>query len=358
MIISMGLIMRDNKSKILLPPGETALFCSQVALILKAGIPLYEGIESLSESARDNKANEALKRISEVVIETGSIYQAVKKAEFFPVYMVNMIHIGEETGNLEDVMNSLATYYEREDKVKKTIKSAITYPILLIAMMAAVISLLVTQVIPIFEEVFNNLGTDMPASAKTILKLGLTVGNLSFVIIGIIILIAMITYFLSKLGFYEQIANMLNKFYIIKRLNKKISAGRFSAVLSMMLSSGYSLEKALKISPDIITDKSAKEKIRKCEEYINEGKTFPYALEEIKIFKPLESRMISVGYKAGQLDTVMSKLTKVYEEEVDEEITKIVSFIEPVIVAILSIIIGGILLSVMLPLASIMSSIG
>lgn len=349
---------KEAKSRHMLPADEIATFCSQISLILQAGIPLYDGMETLVESCEDKKSKEAFKKLADDVIETGMLYDAVKNAGFFPKYMVNMIHIGEESGKLDEVLCSLSVYYEREAKIQKSIKSAITYPILLIIMMAAVIALLVTNVIPIFEKVFNNMGTEISKTGKSIMNAGVAIGNVAFIFTGIILVIIVAVYIATALGFGEGIKRLSFKLPLLKGLSRKISSGRFASVLSMMISSGYSLEKALELAPGIVTDTVAKEKIEKCGQLLKDGKSFPEALEEINMFDGMQNRMISVGFKAGQLDSVMNKMTKVYEDEVDDSIERLLSFIEPTLVAILSIIIGGILVSVMLPLTSIMSSIG
>ncbi|MBQ6814910.1 MAG: type II secretion system F family protein [Lachnospiraceae bacterium] len=349
---------KQTSSRRMLPPDEIASFCGQISLILQAGIPLYDGMETLVESCEDKEAKEAFKQLAADVVETGMLYEAVKNAGFFPKYMVNMIHIGEESGKLDEVLRALNAYYEREAKIKKSIKSAITYPILLVVMMAAVIALLVTNVLPIFEKVFNNMGTEISNTGKSIMNAGMLVGNIAFVITGIVLVLILAIYIANALGYGEALKRLSFKLPLLRGLSKKMSAGRFASVLSMMISSGYSLEKALELAPGIVTDVAARDKIEKCGNLLKEGKSFTEALEEIKMFDGMQNRMINVGFKAGQLDAVMDKMTKIYEDEVDSSIEKLLSYIEPTLVAILSIIIGGILVSVMLPLTSIMSSIG
>lgn len=346
------------KGRYMLPADEIATFCSQIVLVLEAGIPLYDGVESLVESCKDKKAKEALRSIADDVIETGMLYNAVKNAGYFPSYMVNMIHIGEEVGKLDEVLRSLAAYYEREARIKKSIKAAVSYPILLVVMMATVIAVLVTKIMPIFEKVFANMGVQVSKSGQSIMNIGLTIGNIAFVFTAVLLFVILAVYVLNLLGCGDTLKAISFKLPLLKGLSKKMSASRFSAVLAMMLSSGYSLEKALELAPGIVTDKVARDKIQKCDELIKEGKSFPEALDEIDMFDGMQNRMINVGFKAGQLDTVMNKMTKVYEEDVEDTIERLLSYIEPTLVAILSMVIGGILISVMLPLTSIMSSIG
>lgn len=348
---------KDLGKRRLLPADEISSFCGQVALILQAGIPLYDGMETLVESCEDKAAKEAFKQLADKVIETGMLYDAVREAGFFPHYVVNMIHIGEEAGKLEEVLRSLSAYYEREARIRKSIKSAITYPIILIMMMAAVVTLLVTKVLPVFEKVFKNMGTDISATGKSIMNAGVLIGNIAFVIIVIVLVAIIGIYIAIKLGAGERLKELSFKLPLLRGLSRKISSGRFASVLSMMIASGYSLEKALEMAPGIVTDTVAREKIKKCDELLKSGKSFPEALENINMFDGMQNRMISVGFKAGQLDAVMDKMTKIYEDEVDDSIERLLSFIEPTLVAILSIIIGGILVSVMLPLTGIMSTL-
>ncbi|MBE5937489.1 MAG: type II secretion system F family protein [Lachnospiraceae bacterium] len=340
-----------------LPAGETAAFCGQVCIILNAGIPLHDGMETLAESCEEPKAKKAFEHISKKVTETGSLYLAVREAGFFPDYMVSMIKIGEETGNLDDVMESLTIYYEREDKIKKSIKSAITYPLLLMAMMAAIILLLVVRVLPIFEQVYRNLGTEISDAGKAFMAVGKGFGYGTLVCVFVILLVIFLALLIYAVSGGKTFKKIIFRLPILKKLNNKITSGRFASVMAMMLKSGYSIEKALEIAPEIVTDNSAKEKITKFAEYVNSGQSFPEALAKVDMFTGLQTRMINVGFKAGQLDAVMENMSSAYEEEINDSIDKLVSILEPTIVAIISIIIGGILVSVMLPLASIMSSI-
>lgn len=348
----------NQKGKKLLPAGETATFLRQMSLIMDAGIPIYDGIESLVESCEDDKARKAFELLSENVKETGSLYKAVERAGFFPEYMVNMINIGEETGKLDDVLKSLADYYDREERTRKTIKSAVSYPILLVCMMAAVILVLVTKVMPIFEDIFISLGTNMSKTGVSIMNLGFAVGKISLIVIAAVLLIIVVAAILSKLGRTQILLKIASVVPGVKSLNRKMSSGKFASVIGMMLSSGYSLEKSLEMAPSIVGDKTVKDKIEKCAELVKNGMAFPDALAKIGLFSKMQSRIISVGFKAGQLDSVMEQISKSYEEEVNDGIEKTVGYIEPCLVGILSLIIGGILISVMLPLATIMSSIG
>jgi type IV pilus assembly protein PilC len=167
---------KRERSKKRLPLDECALFCEQVSLILSAGIPLYDGVEALADSFDDTQSKEAFRKLDADVKETGSLYQATRRAGIFPDYMVGMIHIGEQTGKLDSVMRALSEYYLREDKIRRAIRSAVTYPLGLIAMMAIVIIVLVARVLPIFERVYANLGSSLSASTNAVMRCGMGTG--------------------------------------------------------------------------------------------------------------------------------------------------------------------------------------
>ena len=356
--------MSKEKTKILkfnrtLPPDEISMFCGQVALILKSGIQLHDGMDTLCEGIEDDKAKEIFSKVSEVVSDTGSLHEALKTTGIFPEYMVNMVLIGEEAGKLEEVMESLALYYDNENIIKKSIHTAITYPIVLICMMAVVLTVLITRVMPLFEEIFTNLGTEMSATGKMVMNFGINFGKVTLIIIVAVLIIALCIYAaVAFTGNKHKVREVVQKLPFLKKLNKTITSARLSSVLAMMLSSGFELEKALELAPGVVTDRITKQKIKECAKMVQDGTSFVEAIAKIKVFPALHTRMINVGFKAGQLDEVMKRLSKLYEDEVNDEIAKVVSFIEPTMVAFLSVIIGGILISIMLPLASIMSSIG
>lgn len=350
--------MRMNKSKNL-PSIEVAVFCHQVAMILKSGIPLYEGMEILYRNYQETIYATSFEKIYEGVKSGGTLYAGLKAAEGFPAYMMQMVQIGEMTGKVDDVLEVLGNYYEKEDRLQSSIRSAVAYPMVLIVMMAAVISILVIKVLPIFSEVFKSMGADLSETSTIFLTTSFWIGK---VVLGVIILFlfAMIAVFLLwRLGGKKKLLKIGCKIFPpLKKLVKKQTAQRFATVISMVLFSGYSLENALDLLPDLFSSEDSEEKVRLCKKLMSESVSFQEVIEQIDLFVPLHQKMIRVGADAGQTDQVMQKVAEMLEEEVEEDINALVGWIEPALVGLLTVIIGGILLSVMLPLISILSSIG
>jgi len=342
-----------------LPPDEVSMFCEQVALILKSGIPMYDGIEALCQNYHDTRYADVFQKIDAAVKDSGSLAEAVARAEIFPMYMVQMVRIGEASGKLDDVMEALGQYYARESKIRSSVRSAIIYPVVLVLMMAVVIGVLVSQVLPIFDRVFRNLGTEMNASMTAVMDFGMIAGQVVLVIVALAMAALIVGLILSKMGKQKQINAFVQRaFPPLRRVMEKTSSGRFASVLAMMLTAGFPISEAIAMTPNVLTDEKTKEKVALCAREINdEGVELPKAIADAQLFEPIYNKMIQVGFYAGQMDHVMGRLSDIYEDEIDDGIRRLVGLIEPSLVAVLAVVIGGILLAVMLPLASIMSSI-
>lgn len=342
-----------------LPTDEIAMFCEQVAMLLKSGIALYDGIEALCQNYAQTRYGDKFDRLNETMKRTGSLYEAVRALEIFPPYLVEMVRIGEEAGTLERVMQGLAQYYTREYQVRVTIRNAVTYPLLMVALMAVVVAVLVVQVLPMFSEVLRNLGGDLPASVAARMNAGMGAGALVLILMALVLLVVMTVALMLRTSKRERVLSFLQRtIRPLRFISDKLAAGRFASVMAMLIGSGFPLEQALKLVPGALTSGAVRDRVERIHAQVEAGRPFADAVEEARLFEPVHSKMIRVGYLTGQTETVMERLSAQYQEVVDDAIRRLVSSIEPTLVAVLSIVIGGILLAVILPLASLMSSLG
>jgi type IV pilus assembly protein PilC len=334
---------------------EISVFCDQVCIILRSGIPLHYGLSMLRDDISDNWLKGVFTSISTDVSNNQSIYSAIKKTNAFPEYVINMINIGSQSGKLDDAMEALSGFYQREANLKDNIKSAIVYPTVLILMMTFVMMVLSIKVLPIFQDVFKSLGTTMSPFAVGIMNFGLAIGKYSFLILGFFALLLLIIFILTKTDKgLKFISNILSK----GELAEKISISRFTSSMSMMLSSGLDTEHSLELSTSVISNNKIRDKVNKCISLVKGNASFVDALSNVGLFPNITISMINLGFKAGSLDTVMSKIADSYEEDVQNHLIKRVSLIEPISVGLLSVLVGIILISVMLPLMGVMSQIG
>lgn len=338
---------------------DISLFCSQFVLILRSAIPLPDGIRAMSENVQDSSGKKLMLKIEQSLEQNGSFYTALTEAGAFPDYMVNMVRIGEKAGKLDDVMDALSSFYERDNKLKSYIRGALLHPLILVLMMAAVISVLIIKVLPVFNEVLLNMGSDMLSASRSVTRFGMAVGICALAVTMILALILVLMLALSGTEAGSQnLLDFVSRFGAARRLSEKIASARFASVMSMLLSSGYDTSQSFDFVVKILTGKNMIGKVEKIRQSVNSGGSLALAIEEAQIFPSVYSSMIHLGAKTGSLDTVMNKLADIYSDDVNDSIGKAVSVIEPAMISVLSIVIGGILLSVMLPLIGIMSSIG
>lgn len=338
---------------------ELTTFCSQFALILRSGISSLEGLSIMQEDSPKGEGQELLSGMIRTMEETGSLYEALTASEVFPPYLCSMVEIGEQSGRLDDVMASLSEHYRREDEMAKNIKSAVSYPLVMLGMMIVVIFVLIVKVLPVFNEVFQQLGTGLGGISGTILSLGNTVSRYALVFVLVAAVIAgLFLYFAFTTKGRCQIRVFARSFLPTRKLMEKIACSRFASGMYLSLSSGLDTDQSLEMVSRLVDHPVIQEKIRNIQALILEGTSFADAVSQTNMFSGIYARMVSIGYKTGAMDDVMKQISVQYDEEIDSRMSDLVAKLEPTLVAILSIIVGLILLSVMLPLMGIMSNIG
>lgn len=346
-----------GKGKRSITSAELSSFCSQVALILSAGLPLYDGMETLADTTKGTEYADWYQRLSQGVNETGSLYEALKRDDRWPTYLVEMAGIGEQTGQLENVMNGLSEYYGREERIRTSVVSAVTYPLVLGVMLVLIVLIMLWKVLPVFRRVLNSMGVSMAGSGQALMNLGSTIGWVVLALVGLVVLAVVVCAILMRTSAREGVLSFLRKLFPpIRRLSMKLSSSRVASVLSMMLSSGFPTGEALRIMPSILSDTEASDRVQGIHRDLEGGMSFADAMERSGLFDGLHNRMIRMGVAAGREDQVMNTIAGIYEEQVESGIDQLVSIIEPTLIALLSVVIGAILLSVMLPMAGILSS--
>ncbi len=330
-----------------------------MALLLHAGIATADGIDILKEDTKDPSAQKIYDSIGQVLHSGEKFHVALSMSEVFPDYVIQMVTIGEESGSIDTVMESLADYYDREENIESSIKSAVSYPLIMVFMMLVVVLVLITKVLPIFEQVFTQLGTSMSGFSQSLLNLGNALNRYSVIMVAILVILAVcFIYFAMTTSGKEQLRNLLRKFGPTKRLMQEIETERFSSGMVLTLSSGMDTYESLALVKKLVTSDELKDKIDKCREMLLDGDSFPEALEKAEIFNSFYSQMIQVGFKSGSMDQAMKRVAERIEHDTQKRIYSLISVLEPTLVIILSIIVGMILLSVILPLMGIMSTIG
>lgn len=339
-------------------PEELSNFCAQIAMMLNSGMTLFEGMEALAQTHCSSGAAEMYAQLSRSLTLSGSLYEALKQDARWPSYLVEMTGIGERTGRLEEVMNGLSSYYSRESRIRRAIVSAVTYPIVLGVMMLLILLVMIIKVLPVFQRVLGNMGVELTASGSGMMNFGVRIGWILLVAVGLAVLAVLVCCLLLKTKLRGRVLNLLRSLFPpVRKVGFRLASSRVASVLSMMLSSGFPLDGALEMVPLVLEDAVAREQIGQVRSRVAQGASFADALTETRLFDELYNCMIRMGCTVGCADAVMAKVAQEYETQVEDGIDHLVSIIEPTLVAVLSVVIGAVLLSVMLPMAGIISSI-
>ncbi len=336
---------------------ETAAFCGQLSMILKSGISSYEGIEIMLEDCETAEDRAILESVSAKLQETMSLAEALRSTGIMPDYMIRMVELGEETGKLDEVMTHLASHYEREDSITRSIRSSLTYPIVMVSMMLVIIIVMLVKVMPIFESVFRQLGGEMSGAGKALVAAGSALGRYSAVIVILLAILAAFAVWAGRSAKGRKTAvDLFMKFRFAREFNRLTSLSRLSSGLALALGSGSSPERALELATELVSDACVSKKLEACKDAVLNGEDLTDALREEGLLTGLDARLAQVGRKTGSLDQSMAKIADHSRKELDEKLESMLAVLEPAIVVILSIIVGVILLSAIIPLTAIMSA--
>lgn len=338
-------------------PEEISVFCSQWAMILRSGILLYDGIDLLLDTYEGSEQAELFDTIRESFSTGEPFYIALKNTNAFPDYMIEMVRMGEQTGNLEQVFDSLALYYKKEAELIENVKNAVFYPLALIVMMSVVIAILVLKVIPIFMKVFDHLGIVLDPTTQAILQAGIVTGYIVMALAFAISVIAIGIGILCHQGKTQQVLHQMSKcFPFLQKIYHSMAAARYAEILAMALKSGYSINETIDMAADFMPNQASRKQALIAKKTMDEENRLSESLHQAGFYEPIHEKMIEIAEETGQVDQVMEQLAQIYTEQSQNEIDHLVSLIEPVLVAFLTLIVGGILLAIMLPLAGILIS--
>ena len=335
---------------------ELFQFFEQFSIILRSGMSAIEGLTILNDDSQTERGREILSALSKDMEESGSLAHAMEESGAFPVSATAYVRTGEETGCLDEVMTGLAAFYQKELQITEQIQNAVTYPLVMLGMMTAVVVILLVKVLPVFRQVFCQLGLEMTGISGALLGMGESLGRYSTVFL---ILLAVITSFIFFLAIHPKGQRLVHKavyhFPGMKEIPVNLDYSRLCQCISMGIRSGLSPELYMELADAVVVQTAIKEKLAVVQSQLSSGFGFTEAITESGLFKLMELRLISLGFQAGASDEVMEKLSLSYEEKSVGAISHIVSILEPTIVIVLSLLVGLILLSVMMPLLGLLS---
>lgn len=335
-------------------------FCMEISMLLHSGMPVADGLAVLIEDDVDSKSRQLLFDLSTTMGMGHSLSYALEQAGCFPKYVLRMAETGEQAGRLEDTFSALSEYYNNRQKLDTQVRTSLLYPCILMILILVVIVVVLAKIMPVFSQVYAQLGIRMTGLAGGLLKVG---EGLSVIMPVLVVLLVIVAAFIAVFGtsrrFSGWLINVWQKSGGKHGIGNKVSAARFASALSIGMASGLPIGQSLELAAAFSDNvPEVAKKYEKCRDSIDNGEGLAQALKNSEIFSAMYCQMISVGVKSGNGASAMAEAARRMEDEAEDFIERRVRSIEPVMIIAVSVIIGIIILSVLLPLINIMSAIG
>jgi type IV pilus assembly protein PilC len=339
---------------------DIVVFTRQFSTMIDAGLPLVQGLTILSEQSENKTFQNVLKRITKDVEGGSSLAEALKKhPKVFDALFVNLVAAGEVGGILDTILQRLAAYIEKAEKLKSRIKSAMTYPIIVVAIAILVITVILIFVIPVFQEMFESFGSALPGPTQLVVDMSEFVkGNIHFLIGALIAFIFAFKKYRNTAAGRRQTDSLALKLPVFGSLLKKVAVARFTRTLGTMIGSGVPILDALEIVAKTSGNVILEEVIIDVRASIAEGQTIAEPLSETDIFPRMVVQMISVGEATGALDAMLNKIADFYDDEVDAAVETLTSMLEPLLMLFLGGSIGGLVVAMYLPIFQMAAAMG
>jgi type IV pilus assembly protein PilC len=338
---------------------ELAIFTRQFSVMIDAGLPLVQCLEALGVQ-QENKVFQSVLQAVRNEVEGGSTlaFAMRQHPRVFDDLYTNMIAAGEAGGILDTILQRLSSYIEKAVKLKRAVKSAMVYPVVVLTIAVGVIILILWKVVPIFSNLFASMSVSLPLPTRIVIAGSNFVGRYIIFIIPAFVALgyAFKRYYSTENG-RKLVDGALLKVPVLGSVLRKIAVARFSRTLSTLISSGVPILEGLEITAKTAGNVIVQEAIMKTRDSIEEGKTIVEPLRDSGVFPTMVVQMVGVGEQTGALDTMLTKVAEFFEDEVDAAVADLLTAIEPIMILVLGFIVGGIVISMYLPLFSLISKL-
>ncbi|MGV8145080.1 MAG: type II secretion system F family protein [Alkaliphilus sp.] len=335
---------------------DIAVFCRQFYSMLNAGVPIVNCLNILRQQTENKKLEEVLSEVYEEVNKGETFSDILKKyPKIFPELLIYMVEAGEVSGNLDVVMERMANHYEKEVKINNKIKAATFYPIILSIVATIVVIVLLVFVMPTFVGMFQGAGVQLPLPTRILIAISDAIKSFWYIFIaaGFGMFYFFKAYASTEKGRYN-IDSIKLKLPILKPLAQKVATTRFARTVATLLSSGIPLLKALETVSGVVGNRVYSVAIMDIRKVVSDGAELSTPITRNKIFPPMLGNMIRIGEESGTLDDVLERTALFYDEEVDVAIDKLTTVLEPLMIVVMAVVIGGIVIAMILPMFDMM----
>ncbi|MBR0146337.1 MAG: type II secretion system F family protein [Eubacterium sp.] len=338
---------------------DLSVFCKQFAAVLRAGVPIISALDMMGEQMTNKTLQSALADAGAYVQKGGTLADAMRQnPKAFPSMLANMVAAGESSGKLEIAFERMATQFEKDGAIKAKIKGAMTYPIVILVVVIGVVALLMVMVIPTFSEMFKEMGTQLPAATQALVNLSDFITKkwwLLLIIVGALIFgIKVFKGTPAGQQFFGQVAL---KAPIFGQLSVKTAAATFSRTFATLLASGIPLIDAVEQTGRVMKNKVIRDGVISCKAQVAKGVPLSKPIRDLDIFPTMLPSMMHIGEETGNIEEMMEKVADFYEEEVAIATDSLTSMMEPLIIVVLGVTVGGIVIAIYTPILSMYDAV-
>ncbi|MFC1475207.1 type II secretion system F family protein [Candidatus Zixiibacteriota bacterium] len=338
---------------------DISRFTRQFATMIGAGLPMVQCLDILATQMENRELSKIVNSVKEGVQGGATLSEALSRhPKIFDTLFCNMVEAGEVGGALDAILNRLAVYREKADRLVRKVKGAMMYPAVIVVVAILVTVGMLVWIVPVFAGMFGGLNAELPMPTQVILKISNFLQDNALYLLGLLIGSLVVFFWWKKTPAGAlQYDKVLLVSPILGNLVRKSAVARFTRTLGTLLASGVSIIEALEITAKTAGNLVISNAINKSVLSIAEGDTITAPLKETGVFPPMVTQMIAVGEKTGGLDEMLNKIADFYDEEVDEAVTALTSVIEPIIIVFMGVVIGGIMIAMYLPMFDIIGKI-
>ncbi len=343
-----------------LKPRDLSVFCRQFLSILKAGVSMIAALEMLSDQTENKILKAAIKSIKDNVEKGDTLSQAMKKQEgIFPSILLSMIEAGEASGSLEVSLERMSEHFEKDARIKGMVKKAFMYPIVLIFVMIAIVIIMLTFVIPQFEAMFKDIGSDLPAITKGALALSESLqNNWLFYIIGIVAIVVAYKVYANTPNGKRVVANLMLKVPVFGMLSVKTASARFTRTLSTLMASGMPLIDSINICANVMDNVLFKDALAETSKQVERGLNLSVPLKQSGLFPNMVIHMIGIGEETGNMEEMLTNVANYYDEEVEMTTQQATALMEPMIIVVMAVVVCLLIAVIYGPMMQLYSDIG
>ena len=342
-------------------PLDIALFTRQLATMMKSGVPLLQSFDIIADGVENQNMRALVLEIKQGVAAGNSLASSLRKQpKYFDDLYCNLVESGEQAGALEALLDRIATYKEKTEALKAKVKKAMTYPIAVLVVAMVVSAILLIKVVPQFQSVFSGFGAELPAFTLMVIHLSEALQEWWFIILIALFAIGFIfkQMHLRSEKFRNQVDRTLLKLPLVGDITYKSAVARFARTLSTTFAAGVPLVEALDSVAGAAGNVVFRNAVNRVKQDVSTGMQLNFSMRSTGVFPAMAIQMTSIGEEAGSLDSMLDKVAEYYEAEVDNMVDNLTTLMEPMIMAVLGVVVGGLIIAMYLPIFQLGSVVG